>query len=120
MPGPQVNYFPSRFDPVRHAERYPIVSRPIGGRRERGELGAPSLFSFPMAGWLGSVCCVLCHSQPVRDAASQLGWRQGAPSGTERLHATQHVCSCHPKGDSVHVQGPTHCCKLVAPLAMQR
>lgn len=34
---PQVNYFPSRFDPVRHAERYPIVSRPIGGRRERGE-----------------------------------------------------------------------------------
>ena len=36
---PQVNYFPSRFDPARHAEQYPIVSRPLAGRRERGECG---------------------------------------------------------------------------------
>lgn len=34
---PQVNYFPSRFDPSRHAERFPIPSRPLAGRRERGE-----------------------------------------------------------------------------------
>lgn len=33
----QVNYFPSRFDRARHAEQYPIPSRPISGRRERGE-----------------------------------------------------------------------------------
>lgn len=31
----EVNYFPSRFDPVRHAEQYPSVSRPLAGRRER-------------------------------------------------------------------------------------
>lgn len=33
----QINYFPSRLDPARHAERYPIPSAPLGGRRERGE-----------------------------------------------------------------------------------
>lgn len=31
----QVNYFPSRFDPVRHAEKYPIPSAVLTGRREK-------------------------------------------------------------------------------------
>jgi hypothetical protein len=30
-----VNYFPSRFDPVRHAEKYPIPSRVLNGCREK-------------------------------------------------------------------------------------
>jgi len=30
-----VNYFPSRFDPVRHAERYPANPAQLSGRRER-------------------------------------------------------------------------------------
>ena len=33
--GLQVNYFPSRFDPVRHAERFPENRIPISGARER-------------------------------------------------------------------------------------
>ena len=31
----QVNYFPSRFDPVRHAEKYPYNDMPVSGRREK-------------------------------------------------------------------------------------
>ncbi|KAL1309229.1 hypothetical protein HN51_051918 [Arachis hypogaea] len=31
----EVNYFPSRFDPVRHAERVPMSSALISGQRER-------------------------------------------------------------------------------------
>ncbi|KAJ9519330.1 hypothetical protein QJQ45_023128, partial [Haematococcus lacustris] len=31
----EINYFPSRFDPVRHAEKYPIPSAVISGRREK-------------------------------------------------------------------------------------
>ena len=31
----QVNYFPSRFDPVRHAERYPGNPAQLSGRREK-------------------------------------------------------------------------------------
>ena len=31
----QVNYFPSRFDPVRHAEQFPENRIPISGARER-------------------------------------------------------------------------------------
>lgn len=30
----QVDYLPSRFDPCRHAEQYPIPSRVLTGRRE--------------------------------------------------------------------------------------
>lgn len=31
----EVNYFPSRFDPVRHSERVPIPSNVLSGRREK-------------------------------------------------------------------------------------
>ncbi|CAM8917317.1 unnamed protein product [Rhodiola kirilowii] len=31
----EVNYFPSRFDPVRHAKMYPIPSTFCTGKRER-------------------------------------------------------------------------------------
>lgn len=31
----QVNYFPSRFDPVRNAEQFPIPSPNLTGKRER-------------------------------------------------------------------------------------
>ena len=30
-----MNYFPSRFGPVRHAERYPANPAQLSGRRER-------------------------------------------------------------------------------------
>ena len=30
-----MNYFPSRFDPVRHAERYPGNPAQLSGRREK-------------------------------------------------------------------------------------
>mmetsp|Transcript_3164 Transcript_3164/g.6927 ORF Transcript_3164/g.6927 Transcript_3164/m.6927 type:complete len:493 (+) Transcript_3164:169-1647(+) len=31
----EINYFPSRFDPVRHAERTPVSAIPITGKRDR-------------------------------------------------------------------------------------
>lgn len=31
----QINYFPSRLDPVRHAERFPENRLPLSGPRER-------------------------------------------------------------------------------------
>lgn len=31
----QIDYFPSRYDPVRHAERYPIPPAVLSGRREK-------------------------------------------------------------------------------------
>ncbi|XBH58493.1 hypothetical protein VPH35_079917 [Triticum aestivum] len=31
----EVDYFPSRFDPAKHAPRYPIPSRTLNGRREK-------------------------------------------------------------------------------------
>lgn len=45
----QVNYFPSRFDPVRHSERYPIASGPIGGRREKAIIFKENNFAQPGA-----------------------------------------------------------------------
>lgn len=45
----QVNYFPSRFDPVRHSERYPIPSGPIGGRREKAIIFKENNFAQPGA-----------------------------------------------------------------------
>lgn len=31
----KVDYFPSRYDPVRHAERHPIPSDIVSGRRDK-------------------------------------------------------------------------------------
>ena len=31
----QVNYFPSRFDPVRHSEKYPYQNMKVSGNREK-------------------------------------------------------------------------------------
>ena len=45
----QVNYFPSRFDPVRHAEKYPIPSAPISGRREKAIIVKENNFQQPGA-----------------------------------------------------------------------
>ena len=33
--GVQVNYFPSRYDPVRHAEKVPYNNTYISGQREK-------------------------------------------------------------------------------------
>jgi len=30
-----VNYFPSRFDPVRHSEKYPYQNMKVSGNREK-------------------------------------------------------------------------------------
>lgn len=43
----EVNYFPSRLDPARNAERYPAVSRPVGGRRERAVIPKENNFQQP-------------------------------------------------------------------------
>jgi catalase len=63
----QVNYFPSRFDPVRHSERYPIPSGPIGGRREKAIIFKENNFQQPGAR-LGP-CPSGEHIQPLRIAA---------------------------------------------------
>ncbi|EFJ18512.1 hypothetical protein SELMODRAFT_112333 [Selaginella moellendorffii] len=45
----QVNYFPSHFDPCRHAERVPIPSHPLGGRREEAMIEKENNFAQPGA-----------------------------------------------------------------------
>jgi catalase len=45
----EVNYFPSRFDPARHAERFPAPSRPLAGRRERAVIAKENNFAQPGA-----------------------------------------------------------------------
>lgn len=43
----KVNYFPSRFDPVRHAAPHPVVSEALSGRRERAVIAKENNFSQP-------------------------------------------------------------------------
>ena len=43
MAAVQVNYFPSRFDPVRQSERFPENRMAISGARERRMLDKVSL-----------------------------------------------------------------------------
>jgi catalase len=43
----EVNYFPSRFDPVRHAERFPENRMPISGVRERRMIDKENNFQQP-------------------------------------------------------------------------
>ncbi|XP_024543941.1 catalase-3 [Selaginella moellendorffii] len=45
----EVNYFPSRFDPCRHAERVHIPSHPLGGRREKVMIEKENNFAQPGA-----------------------------------------------------------------------
>ena len=45
----QVNYFPSRFDPVRHAERFPENPAVLHGRRERQMIEKENNFAQPGA-----------------------------------------------------------------------
>lgn len=77
----QVNYFPSRFDPVRHSERYPIPSGPIGGKREKAIIFKENNFAQPGAryrGWdparqVTAVCGVAgeCHHQHRADGTGR-------------------------------------------------
>ncbi|KAK1400320.1 Catalase [Heracleum sosnowskyi] len=43
----EVNYFPSRFDPVRHAEKYPIPNSMVSGRREKCVIDKENNFKQP-------------------------------------------------------------------------
>ncbi len=43
----QVNYFPSRFDPVRHAERYPYPNTYVSGLREKRIIEKENNFKQP-------------------------------------------------------------------------
>lgn len=43
----EVNYFPSRFDPVRHAAPHPISAEPLSGRRERAVIAKENNFKQP-------------------------------------------------------------------------
>jgi len=45
----EINYFPSRFDPVRHAAKYPIPSVNISGKRERAVIVKENNFAQPGA-----------------------------------------------------------------------
>lgn len=47
LPAPQVNYFPSRFDPSRHAERFPTPAAPLSGPRTREVIAKENNFEQP-------------------------------------------------------------------------
>ena len=66
----QVNYFPSRLDPVRHAQRFPENRMPLAGPRERRMLEKENNFQQPgehYRSWdparrerfIGNICNVL-------------------------------------------------------------
>ncbi|KFM23952.1 Catalase isozyme 2 [Auxenochlorella protothecoides] len=42
-----VNYFPSRYDPARNSEKYPVVTAPLAGRRERAVIPKENNFQQP-------------------------------------------------------------------------
>ena len=105
----QVNYFPSRFDPVRHAERFPENRMHISGTRERRMIDkvrcsslcsdrAPisSAASFSTPAYLRS-CSALCwrcrkttsSSQETGTAASTPLARRGSSSACRRSWATR-------------------------------
>ena len=43
----EVNYFPSKFDPVRHAERFPMPTRVVTGKREKSIIDKENNFKQP-------------------------------------------------------------------------
>jgi len=45
----EVNYFPSRFDPVRHAEPFPVSAQAYAGKRERAMIAKENNFAQPGA-----------------------------------------------------------------------
>lgn len=45
----EVNYFPSRFDPVRHSERVPMSTAQLSGRREKAIIEKENNFAQPGA-----------------------------------------------------------------------
>lgn len=45
----QVNYFPSRFDPVRHSEPFPYNATAVAGRREKAVIAKENNFAQPGA-----------------------------------------------------------------------
>mmetsp|Transcript_2711 Transcript_2711/g.8022 ORF Transcript_2711/g.8022 Transcript_2711/m.8022 type:complete len:493 (+) Transcript_2711:157-1635(+) len=47
----EVNYFPSRFDPVRHAEQFPFPQAQFSGKREKAIIAKENNFSQPGARW---------------------------------------------------------------------
>ena len=57
----QINYFPSRLDPVRHAERFPENRLPLSGPRERRMLEKEN--NFQQVGEPG--CFKSCSSVPA-------------------------------------------------------
>ena len=47
----QVNYFPSRFDPVRHSEKYPYQNMKVSGNREKMCIAKENNFAQAGARW---------------------------------------------------------------------
>ena len=47
----QVNYFPSRFDPVRHSEKYPYQNMRVSGNREKMCIAKENNFAQAGARW---------------------------------------------------------------------
>ncbi|GAB4823505.1 hypothetical protein N2152v2_010551 [Parachlorella kessleri] len=45
--GEEVNYFPSRYDPARHSDRYPITRQVYSAPRERAVIGKENNFKQP-------------------------------------------------------------------------
>lgn len=44
-----MNYFPSRFDPVRHAEQFPFPQAQFSGKREKAIIAKENNFSQPVS-----------------------------------------------------------------------
>ena len=108
--GVQVNYFPSRFDPVRHAERYPMNPAQLSGRREKRMIPKENNFK--------QVCRALLVARVGRGLhLTSVFARCKATFAIDMpLHACILVPDCLAVGVDVRAAGPNHLafCNVIA------
>lgn len=79
----EVNYFPSRHDPVRHAAPFPVTQQAYSGKREKAMI--PKENNFEQVRFLGCriplfcafICCVLMRLPSYSSVQRQAGESHG-------------------------------------------
>lgn len=87
---PQVNYFPSRYDPARHSDRYPITRQVYTAARERAVIGKENNFKqASLFSLLLSVIALYVSQAGERTVASK---RRAVQAGESRFLTPWPVC----------------------------
>ena len=91
MAGVQVNYFPSRFDPVRQSERFPENRMAISGARERRMLDKVCHSSHAFLFWTSNQNDMLtgCMVFKVREAVHRDDTERAGVGAGEQFQAAR-------------------------------